>query len=445
MLPPVPGRPRPAAGGSRLRSRAATPAGDYVTGRTRLRRRPDSAALTSRYARGMAGLHSRLRLPLWAQDVLLAGFIALVQVTGTRNSAEAGAVVEPDLLGYGLLAASGLVLLVRRRWPLAVFAATAAVSIWYYAAGYPDGPGWLSLFVALYTFTLHGDGRRSIQIVTGGIAALTVVWLLTADLEPRAESGWVFFRIGAAIMAAALGESVRSRRVIAADAEKRADWAERTREDEARRRVDAERLRIAREVHDTVAHAIAIVNVQAGVTAHVMDRRPERAREALVTIEQTSARALHELRATLGVLRDVDDDDRLSPAPGLGQLDELTAMAREAGLDVKVESDGTPPELPSAVDRAAYRILQESITNVIRHAGPAQVTIAIAAAAGELEIQVTDDGRGCTSGGETGNGIAGMRERCALLGGGLSAGPGPAGGFRVRARLPLTPEAAVTA
>jgi signal transduction histidine kinase len=402
----------------------------------------------------MAGLYSRLRLPPWAQDVLLAGFIALVQVTGTRNAAEAGAVVEPDRLGYGLLAASGLVLLVRRRWPLVVFAATAAVSVWYYTAGYPDGPGWLSLFVALYTLTAHGDGHRSIRITIGGIAALAVVWLLTADLEPRAEAGWVFFRIGAAIMAAALGESVRSRRVIAAEAQARAEWAERTREEEARRRVDAERLRIAREVHDTVAHAIAIVNVQAGVTAHVMDKRSgragsgggiARAREALLVIEQTSARALHELRATLGVLRDVDDDDRLSPAPGLRQLDELTAMAREAGLDVKVESDGTPLELPSAVDRAAYRILQESITNVIRHAGPAQVTIAVAATDGELAIQVADDGRGCTPGGEPGNGIAGMRERCALLGGELTAGPGPAGGFRVRARLPLTPEAAVAA
>jgi signal transduction histidine kinase len=393
----------------------------------------------------MAGVYSRLRLPPWAQDVLLAGFIALVQITGTRNSAEAGAVVAPDALGYLLLAVSGLVLLVRRRWPLAVLAVTAAISIWYYVAGYPDGPGWLSLFVALYTFTAHGDGRRSIQIVTGGIAALTVVWLFTADLAPRAEAGWVFFRIGAAIMAAALGESVRSRRVIAIEAQARAARAERTREEEARRRVDAERLRIAREVHDTVAHAIAIVNVQAGVTAHVLDKRPERAKEALVTIEQTSARALHELRATLGVLRDVEDDDHRSPTPGLGQLDDLTAMAREAGLDVKVESDGTPPELSSAVDRAAYRILQESITNVIRHAGPAQVTIAIAASDGELAIQVTDDGRGAAPGGETGNGIAGMRERCALLGGELSTGPGPAGGFRVRARLPVTPEAAVTA
>src|SRR3954469_463653 len=148
-----------------------------------------------------------------------------------------------------------------------------------------------------------------------GIAVLAACWLVAAaDIEPRAAIGWVFFRIGASVMSAALGESVRSRRVAAADAQERAELAERTREEEARARVDAERLRIAREVHDTVAHAIAIINVQSGVTAHVLDKRPERAREALVTIEQTSAQALHEMRTVLGVLR--DSDNGRQPHPG---------------------------------------------------------------------------------------------------------------------------------
>jgi signal transduction histidine kinase len=391
----------------------------------------------------VSGLTARLRLPGWLQDVLIAGFVTLMQISGTRGTASTAGVEDPDPLGYALLAASGLLLVVRRRYPVAVFTALAVVSGCYYISGYPDGPGWVSLFVATYTLTAHGDGRRSLRIAAGGVLVLTPIWLLTGDLEPRAEAGWVFFRIGAAIMAVALGESVRSRRVIAAEAQERAERAERTREAEAQRRVDAERLRIAREVHDTVAHAITIVNVQAGVTAHVLDKRPQQVREALLTIEQTSARALRELRATLGVLRDNGDD--LAPVGSLACLDELVGVAREAGLDVKVEADSPARELPSAVDRAAYRILQESITNVIRHAGPARVTISVAYHPTVLELSIVDDGRGPGSPTGSGSGIVGMRERCGLLGGELTAGPGRDGGFQVRARLPLSPEAVVEA
>ena len=319
------------------------------------------------------------RLPVLAQDVLLALFVAVMQVQGTlAKPAEVGSRPLTDFgyLGYALLIVSGLVLAVRRRWPVPVFVLTALASLVYYAVGFPDGPGWLALFVALYTLTAYGDGRRSLLIAGVGIAVLAIGWLIAAaDIEPAAAIGWVFFRIAASVMAAALGESVRSRRVIAAEAVERAGRAERTREEEARSRVDAERLRIAREVHDTVAHAIAIINVQAGVTAYVLDKRPERAREALVTIEQTSSQALREMRAILGVLR--DSDDGRVPHPGLGQIHELTAKAREAGLDIKVELTPSAPPLPSAVDSTAYRILQESITNVIRHVGPTRVTVAL--------------------------------------------------------------------
>jgi len=190
-----------------------------------------------------------------------------------------GTVVKPDelgsrplsdlgYLGYGLLIVSGLVLAVRRRWPVPVFVTVALVSLVYYTIGFTDGPGWIALFVALYTLTAYGDGRRSLRIASVGIAVLATGWLIAAaDIEPVGVLGWVFFRIAASVMAAALGESVRMRSVIAAEALERARQAERTREEEARSRVDAERLRIAREVHDTVAHAIAIINVQAGVTA----------------------------------------------------------------------------------------------------------------------------------------------------------------------------------
>jgi Histidine kinase len=245
------------------------------------------------------------RLPVLAQDALLGLLVAVMQVQGTSTTARTAEVVSRPLrdlghLGYVLLIVSGLVLTVRRRWPVPVFITAALASLLYYAAGFVDGPGWLGLFVALYTLTAYGDGRRSLRIAGGGVAVLTVGWLVTgADVEPKAALGWVFFRIAASVMAAALGESFRSRRVIAAEALERARQAERTREEEARSRVGAERLRIAREVHDTVAHAIAIINVQAGVTAYLLDKRPERAREALIAIEQTSAQALHEMRAIL--------------------------------------------------------------------------------------------------------------------------------------------------
>ncbi|MDZ5443404.1 sensor histidine kinase [Micromonospora sp. 4G57] len=402
------------------------------------------------------------RLPVLAQDVLLGLFVAVMQVQGTAaKPAEVGSRPLADLghLGYVLLIVSGLVLAVRRRWPVPVFITAALASLVYFGVDFPDGPGWLGLFVALYTLTAYGDGRRSLVTAGVGITVLTIGWLVAAaDIEPREAIGWVFFRIGASVMSAALGESVRSRRFIAAEAQERAERAERTREEEARSRVDAERLRIAREVHDTVAHAIAIINIQAGVTAHVLDKRPERARETLVAIEQTSSQALREMRAILGVLR--DSHDGRVPHPGLEQIDELTAKARDAGLDIKLEATSPTAPPPSAVGGAAYRILQESITNVIRHVGPTRVTVALNYGTDVLEIRVIDEGRrhapgddatgphvpakhptsnGTGSSAELGSGILGMRERCQLLGGELVARALPGGGFEVKARLPLAP------
>ncbi|HEY5988245.1 MAG TPA: sensor histidine kinase [Streptosporangiaceae bacterium] len=405
---------------------------------------------------------AQIRLPVLAQDALLGLFVTVMQVQGTvAKPPDVGSQPLTDFgnLGYVLLTVSGLALALRRWWPSPVFIMIALASLVYYAAGFSDGPGWIGLFVALYTLTTYGDGRRSLALAGVGITVLATGWLIAAaDIEPRAAIGWVFFRIAASVMAAALGESVRSRRVIAAEALEHARQAERTREEEARSRVGAERLRIAREVHDTVAHAIAIINVQAGVTAYLLEKRPERAREALVTIEQTSAQALHEMRAVLGVLR--DSDNGRAPHPGLGQVNELTAMAREAGLDIKLEATSPTAPVPSAVDHTAYRILQESITNVIRHVGPTRVTVALDYGTEVLEVRVTDEGgrdapgddaagpraqgehpAGTVTGGsaEPGRGIVGMRERCGLLGGELTAGPRPCGGFEVKACLPLVP------
>jgi len=409
------------------------------------------------------------RLPALAQDVLLALFVTVLQVQGVEGAAASeGAVASRPLtdlgsLGYVLLIVSGMALAVRRRWPVPVFLTAALASLVYFTLDFPDGPAWLALFVALYTLTACGDGRRSLMIAGVGITVLATAWLIAAaNIEPRAAIGWVFFRIGASVMSAALGEAARSRRVIAADAQERAELAERTREEEARARVDAERLRIAREVHDTVAHAIAIINVQAGVTAHVFDKRPERAREALVAIEHTSSQALREMRTILGMLRDANDGR--VPHPGLGQIDELVAKARDAGLDIKLEGMSPMAALPSAVGSAVYRLLQESITNVIRHVGPTRVTVTMDYGIDLLEIRVTDEGRRDahtddpadqrrrpgrpTSSGSSiraGRGIVGMRERCELLGGELDARPIPGGGFEVKARLPLAPTGRVQA
>ncbi|MFI2430950.1 sensor histidine kinase [Streptomyces sp. NPDC018693] len=399
-------------------------------------------------------------LRVLTQDVMLALFVTVMQVQGTvalaaARGTEQRSLADAGYLGYALLVVGGLVVTARRVWPVLVLVTAAAASLLYYALEFPDGYGWLGLMIALYTVAAYGDGRRSLAIAGVGTVVLATGWLYaSADVEPREAIGWVFFRIGVAAMSTALGESVRSRRVIAADAEERAELAERTREEEARARVDAERLRIAREVHDTVAHAIAIINVQSGVTAHVLDKRPEQAREALQTIAQTSSRTLQEMRAILGVLR--GDDDEPVPHAGLQQIDDLTAEARAAGLDVTLEVDSPPAPLPSAVDSAAYRILQESITNIIRHTGPTHVTVVVNPGIDHLEIRVTDRGRragvhGTGARGPSGNGtgtgrrdtpgrgLLGMRERCQLLGGDFNAAPTPGGGFEVTARLPLAP------
>ncbi|MEU4341646.1 sensor histidine kinase [Nocardia sp. NPDC023852] len=386
------------------------------------------------------------RQPAWVSDVLLALFVTAIQVQSAAIPVPLEPVPRPvSAFGYALLIVSGVAIVARRRRPVLVFTITASASLIYFGLDFPDRLSYLGLFVALYTLAAYGDGRRSLLIAGVGTAVLAVGWLIAAaDIEPLVAIGWVFFRIGASVISTTLGESVRSRRVIAIDAQERAELAERSRDGEARARVDAERLRIAREVHDTVAHAIAIINVQSGVTAHVLDKRPEQAREALHTIEQTSSRALREMRAILGVLRDGDERE---PYPGGGQIDELITKARDAGLDICFEQTSPVTPVPSAIGSAAYRILQESITNVIRHVGTTRVTVALDHSIDALLIRVVDEGRrdpthapaGTGSSPPSGHGIVGMRERCQLLGGDLDAKARPEGGFEVIARLPLLP------
>ena len=227
----------------------------------------------------------------------------------------------------------------------------------------------------------------------------------------------------------------------------RAAALQRSREEELRRMAGEERMRIARDLHDVVAHNISVINVQANTALHLMDRQPERARSALSTINDVSKQALVELRSVLGVLRDVDADGGVqtaprAPAPGLARLGDLVEHARVVGLTVRVEEDGEHARLPADVDLAAYRVIQEALTNSARHSGGAHATVRLGFGGGALLVEVDDDGpfrppdRTAQANG-SGHGIVGMTERAAALDGRLEAGPRPEGGFRVRAWLPL--------
>jgi signal transduction histidine kinase len=210
--------------------------------------------------------------------------------------------------------------------------------------------------------------------------------------------------------------------------------------------VAEERLRLARELHDVVAHSISVIAVQSGVGAHVANTQPEEAAKALATIEATSRAALTELRRLLGVLRqEGEPEGSLAPVPGLADLDALLAEVAKAGLGVRLRVEGTPSPLPAGVDLSAYRIVQEALTNVVKHAGPARAQVVVGYGDHEVTVEVVDDGRGVaapTGDGRArvGHGLIGMRERVAAFGGDLEVGPGPDGGFRVAARLPLAVE-----
>jgi signal transduction histidine kinase len=234
--------------------------------------------------------------------------------------------------------------------------------------------------------------------------------------------------VAAALLA---GIAVSNRRAYVDSIRARADQ-------DARRQVDEERLRIARELHDVVAHTMATINVQASAAAHVLPAQPEAAAEALTAIKTASRQGLRELRAILNVLRQADDADPVQPAPGLARLDALVEGARQAGLPITLTVTGEPFALPAAVDLAAYRIVQESLTNVIRHAGPASAAVCLSYRPDEIDIDVTDTGHGPKGAGSgtSGHGQAGMRERAAAVGGTVQAGPRPGGGYQVTARLP---------
>jgi signal transduction histidine kinase len=390
---------------------------------------------------------------VFADAVLAVSMTALIvlgslgEAYPTNSGDRIPGLVPPPWPAYLLVGAAGVALLWRRRWPVPVWAFTMATVMAYSLLGYVYGAALLAPTIALYTVITFGGVRRALLL-----GAASVVLLMAAGaFGPFNGIGGpvtvVPFEMAASVC---LGLAMANRRAYIQEIRDRADRAERTREEEARRRVDVERLRIARELHDVVAHTMATINVQASAAAHLLPDDPPAVADALGAIRAASKDGLRELRTILNVLRAADEPDPTQPQPGLAQLDALVATTRRAGLPTTVRWAGSPtdtlpgtlPDLPPAVDLAGYRIVQESLTNTLRHAGPATATVEVAIDDGHLTVTVTDTGHGPpgtsgNGGGSGGHGLAGMRERAVSVGGTLEAGPAAGGGFRVAARLPL--------
>jgi signal transduction histidine kinase len=329
-----------------------------------------------------------------------------------------------------LLVAVGA-LAVRRRFPVVTLVLVFGSALLYFGFGYANGPVWLALIVAYFTAILRG--HRLAAAIVAVLGFVTFPWFdqVLRDRPgptPVALAGlaaWLLVLLGTA-------EFVRIRR-------ERALEALRIKEEEALRRASEERLRIARELHDALGHHLSLINVQSGVALHLNERLPEPVLSSLTAIKEASKEALAELRSVLDILRQEGERAPRSPMSTLSRLHDLIAQSGAAGLDVRIETDGEERQLPFGVDVAAFRIVQEALTNVTRHAGPTTATVRLTYGQKELTVEIDNEGRGSngTSPAGGGKGIQGMRERVSALGGNLEAGPRPEGGFHVLARLPL--------
>jgi signal transduction histidine kinase len=366
----------------------------------------------------------------WASALGIGLFQLIGSFGAAGNQPERKAI---DALAVVLVLAGPVALAFRDRWPLvAVGVSLAAVDV-YLGLGYPYGPIFLSVVVALYSAVQAGQRRATWLLAAAGYVGYAVAsWV-----DPRADPDQGLLHLtlvaGWLVGVLAVSELVRI---------SRANAAERARvqqEDEERRR-SAQRLALAQDLHDVLAHDISLINVQAGVALHLLDEHPEQARPALATIKDASRDALRELRAALDVLRRGDDAPR-APAPTLADLDALVGAVRAGGLAVELDRDALPSGLPAEVQLAAFRIVQESLTNVSRHALATRAAVRLRGDESQLTVEVEDDGTTEASAGRgaviAGMGISGMRRRAEALGGTLDAGPRAGGGFRVVAVLPL--------
>jgi signal transduction histidine kinase len=330
-----------------------------------------------------------------------------------------------------LVAVACLALAWRRRWPVAVLGVSVAAATVYTLLGYVNGAVLVAPMAALYTLASVSGVRRAVAY---GLGTLAVLGVASTTVNPFGTfNGGVDILPFMVAFAVVAGIAVANRRAYVESLRARV-------EQDARRRIDEERLRIARELHDVVAHTMATINVQAGMAVHVLRTKPDAAGDALQAIKASSKEGLRELRAILNVLRQADEADPTQPAPGVAELETLVDGARQAGLETRLTVTGRRSPLPAAVDLAAYRIVQESLTNAIRHAGPATASVTLDYGDDQLRIDVADTGRGKAPGAESegaGHGLPGMRERAAAVGGSVETGPSPGGGYRVAASLPL--------
>ena len=400
-----------------------------------------AVAAAGDYRRGMDGRGVLRRLapgPGMATDALLALLFFAVEVWQvlaftspvlSSEMAERFGPVTP--LDVGLLVLAHLPLLWRQRFPLAVLALTAlAFFVGSFALGLPMA-GW-GMLAALYEFAARADRRSSLL----ALAVLVISFLVGLVLQP--DEGRTaydiltgsFYLTLVSVTPWGLGYWAQRRR-------RGAQGLEQERAESARRAVAAERTRVARELHDILAHSVSVMVVQAAGAREILPAGTDRVAEALAQIETTGRQSLVEVRRLLGMLRGAEGTPDLAPPPGLGDIDELVAQVRDAGLTVHVTVAGERRPLDASVDLSAYRIVQEALTNVLKHAGPATVQVTLDfREPGTLHLEVADDGRGPVATPRAGNGLLGMRERALLVGGGLEAGPREGGGFRVAATLP---------
>ncbi|MDX3767544.1 MULTISPECIES: sensor histidine kinase [unclassified Streptomyces] len=345
---------------------------------------------------------------------------------------------QADLrLAGAVSAVCSLLVLCAHRWPRATTWATATTSVVLLAL-VPDGPPPPAPAVAaLFLLGARTDRRTAVRTSAAvGIAMTAAAFVVRPELS-AVESNLAL--LAWTQLPTAVGDAVRSRRELLVSYQERAEHAEATREEEARRQVVAERMRLARELHDVVTHHLTLVNAQAGVAHHLVRQDAERAYRALGQIRDTSRAALDELRATVGLLRQADDSDQpLTPAPGLGDLPALLDSFRHAGLCVEARCDRPRATLPPLTDLAAYRVVQEAMTNARKHVADARVSVVVAVHRTHLEVSITDDGgTGPGHGSGTGLGLISLTERVRAAGGTLQAGLQVSGGFRVHALLPI--------
>jgi signal transduction histidine kinase len=366
-------------------------------------------------------------------DAGIAIAAGALTVGGIASRDELGS-VPPDLLAYTLGIAAAAALLWRRRFRVAVVAGVEVITVAYHAIGYPGGPPVISLWVALFSAAALGRQAAALAGLLSWLAISVLAQLVFGNDRV------IYVVAEAALISCSylLGSLLRSRDQYRAETLERARLSKAQLDREAEQRVIEERLRIARDLHDVMAHTITAITVQAGSGVDVFDERPDQARSALEAIRGLSREAMSELRATIGPLRSGPNTEQdHMPARDLAALDDVIEMVRRAGVEVEFVRDGDASPLPASVDLTAYRIVQESLTNVVRHSGARHARVVIRDGPGEVSVEVRDDGRGPNGRTSPGHGITGMAERVQALGGTFSAGAAPGGGFLVTATLPL--------